>query len=243
MHCIDSMKRGLDMLACTAGLALLSPLFAVIALCVKLSSPGPAFFLQTRVGRNKVLFKLFKFRTMIMDAEKLGSSVTTMRDSRVTKVGRFLRSSKLDELPQLLNVLIGDMSLVGPRPEVPEIVTTYTTEMMRIFCVRPGITSIVSLYFRDEEELLSFSNDPDRIYVDVIVPLKVALALEHLDRNSILFDLGVLFRTILVLLFGSRFRLKDDRRVKAVRDQIVGSEGCQFDRHARSLASIKDVRI
>lgn len=191
--------RPLDAVSAALALALLSPVLAAVALLVKATSPGPVLFRQTRVGLRGLPFTLYKFRTMCENAERLGSSVTTARDGRVTPVGRLLRKTKLDELPQLLNVVKGDMVLVGPRPEVPEIVEKYTPEMRRILSVRPGITGLATLFLRDEEELLARAQAPDRFYEEVLLPVKVELGLEYIDRRSPLLDLKLLALTLWTL--------------------------------------------
>lgn len=196
------MKRLFDVAAASVGLLMLCPIMFLIALAIKLKSPGPAIYSQTRIGKYGRPFRLYKFRSMVVDAERLGSSVTTGCDPRITPIGRILRRTKLDELPQLWNVLRGDMSLVGPRPDVPEIVDMYTPQMRKILNVRPGITSIASLHLRREEELLTLVTDPDTFYIQVIVPAKVELAMEHIRHNSFLFDLSILLQTIWALTIG-----------------------------------------
>jgi lipopolysaccharide/colanic/teichoic acid biosynthesis glycosyltransferase len=181
---------------------LLLPICGVIALLVKATSPGPAFYSQLRVGRRGRLFRLHKFRSMVVDADKLGSSVTVGGDRRVTPVGRLLRKTKLDELPQLVNVLRGEMALVGPRPDVPEIVAVYTPDMRKILEIPPGITSNASLLLRDEEGLLALSRQPDKDYIAVVVPAKVAFAMEHVRRRSVLYDMSILVRTVWSLTLG-----------------------------------------
>ncbi|HLN32054.1 MAG TPA: sugar transferase, partial [Gemmataceae bacterium] len=185
-----------DEVAVLSGLLLIWPGFVLIFLLIKLTSPGPVLYAQTRVGLQGRLFRLYKFRSMVPGADELGSSVTVRGDARITPVGRFLRRTKLDELPQLWNVLIGDMSLVGPRPEVPEIVEHYTPAMRRILDVRPGITSVASLHFRDEENILATFDNPDRVYTAALVPFKILLAMAHVDQQSLWFDLKILIMTI-----------------------------------------------
>ena len=198
----EMIGRTLEISAVLMGLLLIWPVFLLIALLIVVSSPGPVLFTQTRVGRHGKPFTIYKFRSMVPGADKLGSSVTTGDDARITPVGRFLRRTKLDELPQLWNVLVGDMSLVGPRPEVPEIVAHYTPSMRRILEVRPGITSIASLHLRDEEDLLAALDDPDRAYVASLVPFKVSLAMTHVDQRSIWFNVRVLILTLYGVLLG-----------------------------------------
>lgn len=188
-----------DGLAALAAVVVALPVMAVVAALIKATSAGPVLFKQERVGLAGRPFTIYKFRTMFRDAHRAGTSVTTATDRRITAVGRLLRRTKLDELPQLLNVLTGDMSLVGPRPDVLEIVAKYTPEMRRIFDIRPGITSLATLHLRDEEAVLTRAPDPDRFYDEVMVPLKVRLALEHVDRHSLWFDLGILTQTVWML--------------------------------------------
>lgn len=194
------MKRLFDLFFSLFGLLVFLPLMAVVALVIKCTSKGPVLFRQKRVGRHEKIFYVLKFRTMVDKAETLGSSVTTGVDPRITPIGRVLRKTKLDELPQLFNVLLGDMSFIGPRPDVPEITAKYTPEMKKIFAVRPGITSLATLHFRHEEEILARVSDPDRFYDEVVVPLKVELAMEHVRRNSFVFDFYVLLQTVWSLL-------------------------------------------
>lgn len=196
------MKRLFDFLAVCFALPLIIPALSIIAFLIKQDSSDPIFFRQTRVGLRERSFKVCKFRTMVDSAEEKGSSVTTRKDPRITAFGRILRKTKLDELPQLLNVFRGDMSLVGPRPEVLEIVQNYSPEMRRIFAVSPGITSVASLHLRNEEDILARMEDADQFYEDVLVPLKVTLAMEHLDRNSFAFDLSILCQTVWMITFG-----------------------------------------
>lgn len=193
------MKRIFDIVAAAAGLLLFSPVFLAVSAFIKAGSKGPVFFVQKRTGYKGAEFKVIKFRTMVTGAERLGSSVTSSKDPRITGIGRFLRNTKLDELPQLVNILKGDMSFVGPRPDVPEITANYTEEMKKIFDVRPGLTSKATIFLRDEEELLSRSDSPDEFYERVLVPLKVELAMEHVNRKSLMFDIGVLLQTLWVL--------------------------------------------
>ena len=190
------ITRGVDVALSSVGLVVFSPLLALLAVLVALESGPPVFYRGLRVGRGGKLFKIVKFRTMVPDADKLGSSVTRESDDRITGLGRFLRRTKLDELPQLWNVVKGEMSLVGPRPDAPEIVNTYSEEMRRALDARPGITSLASLWLRNESELLRGLPNPDEVYQKVVVPEKVQLAIAHLDRRSFRFDWGVLLATV-----------------------------------------------
>ena len=172
------MKRLFDILASGCGLLVLSPIFIIVAIWIKLDSPGPVFYRQTRVGRHNKDFRIFKFRSMRVGSDK-GSLVTIGgRDPRVTQSGYFIRKFKIDELPQLINVFTGDMSLVGPRPEVRHYVNYWTPEQMRVLDVRPGITDPASIRFRNENELLEKAQDPERYYIDVIMQEKIKLYLE-----------------------------------------------------------------
>lgn len=191
-------RRLLDVVAAAAGLALLSPLFLAIAAAIKLDSPGPVFYRARRVGRYGQEFRLYKFRSMVADADRRGPGITAAGDRRVTRVGRFLRRTKLDELPQLINVLKGEMSLVGPRPEDPRYVALYTPEQRRVLEARPGITSAASLAFRHEEQLLS-GPDWEQVYRTQVMPAKLALDLDYLDRRTLASDLALIWRTILAM--------------------------------------------
>ena len=188
------MKRGFDIVAATLGLIVTSPLIAVAALAVKLDSPGPALFSGPRVGRDGVVFRMHKLRTMGAGADKAGPAVTAGDDPRVTKVGRFLRRTKIDELPQLWNVVRGEMSLVGPRPEHPDYVARYTAEQRRLLAFRPGITGPAALEFIDEERVLS-GGDGEAKYVEEVMPKKLALELRYVERATFASDLAILART------------------------------------------------
>ncbi|RMF48817.1 MAG: sugar transferase [Chloroflexota bacterium] len=192
------LKRTFDILVSTLALIVLAPVFAVVAIAIKISSPGPIFYRATRVGRYGVPFKLYKFRSMVVDADKIGGGITTAQDSRITPIGRFLRRTKLDELPQLLNVLRGEMSLVGPRPEDPRYVALYTEEQRRVLNVRPGITSPASVRYRNEQALLSGA-DWEAVYVQQILPNKLAIELQYIERATLLSDLSVLWQTFQAL--------------------------------------------
>lgn len=191
-------RRLSDLILAWIGLLFLSPLFVLIALAIKLDSPGAIFFRGKRVGKNGTIFYIYKFRTMIADAVRRGPGITTGEDWRITHVGKFLRRTKLDELPQLLNVLKGEMSLVGPRPEDPAYVARYTPEQRRVLTVLPGITGAATLAFRDEERLLR-GQDWERIYVEQVMPQKLAIELEYLARRTGWSDLVLIFQTLLKL--------------------------------------------
>jgi lipopolysaccharide/colanic/teichoic acid biosynthesis glycosyltransferase len=197
------MKRCLDMVSAGLGLLLLAPLLAVVALLVRWGSPGPALFRQERIGRNFRLFRILKFRTMVRDAPQRGGPITFGADPRITPLGSLLRKTKLDELPQLINVLKGDMSLVGPRPEVPQYVEMFRADYAEILRVRPGITDLASIRYRDEATLLGAAANPEEEYVRRVLPEKIRLAKEYVKRQSLALDLAI--------IFGTLFRLAGDR--------------------------------
>ena len=186
------MKRAFDLTAGMLGLVLTSPIVAVAAIAVKFDSSGPAFFSGRRTGKDGREFRIHKLRSMEVAT---GAAITAGDDPRITRVGRFLRRTKIDELPQLLNVVKGEMSLVGPRPEDPAFVLRYTPEQRRLLTVRPGITSSASLAFIHEETQLR-GGSPENLYLTEVMPKKLALELEYLDRATFFSDLGVLFRTV-----------------------------------------------
>lgn len=194
------IKRSLDLAFSIAGLLCLSPLFLVIALMIKLDSRGPVFYKGVRVGRNSVVFNMFKFRTMVENAQNIGGTSTAENDSRITKVGNFLRRSKFDELPQLINVLKGEMSIVGPRPEVEEYTSIYNDEEMEILSVLPGITDYASIEFRNLNRILAKSNDPDEFYRDVIRPQKNILRLKYVQNKGLIVDFKIVLQTIKVVI-------------------------------------------
>jgi lipopolysaccharide/colanic/teichoic acid biosynthesis glycosyltransferase len=192
----NAAKRAFDLCGAAVGLVVLLPLFAAIALAITVSDGGPVFFRQVRVGRNGRPFKMLKFRTMVPDAERLGGLLTVGGDPRVTPMGAWLRRHKLDELPQLLNVLVGDMSLVGPRPEVPKYVALYTPAQRRVLDLTPGITDPGSLAYVNESELLANSAEPERTYVLHVMPDKLRRNLEYAAVASVWTDLGVILSTV-----------------------------------------------
>lgn len=191
------VKRIFDFICSALGLIILSLVFIVIVIVIKIDSDGPVFFKQIRVGEKKKEFEILKFRTMVVDAEKLGRQITVGNDSRITKVGRFLRKYKLDELPQLINVFKGDMSLVGPRPEVPRYVKLYNEEQRKVLEVKPGITDLASIRYRDENDLLGEAENPDDLYINTIMPDKLALNLVYINKNNIFFDIYIILKTII----------------------------------------------
>ena len=189
------MKRIFDIVASGIGLILLSPLFVILAIWIKCDSIGPVFYKQVRVGRNNMDFQLFKFRSMRVGSDKKGLITVGGHDPRITRSGYYIRKYKLDEFPQLINVFKGDMSLVGPRPEVRKYVDMYTEEQMHVLDVRPGITDLASIRYRNENELLERVNDPDKYYVEVIMPDKLRINLEYVARHSFTFDIRLIFQT------------------------------------------------
>lgn len=194
-------KRVFDLLGASLALLLLAPLLLLIALAIKLGSRGPVLFRQTRVGRHGRPFRIRKFRTMVHDAAERGLPITVGDDARITRVGHWLRRARLDELPQLVDVLEGHMSLVGPRPEVPKYVATYPSALReRVLAVRPGLTDPASLLFIDEAAQLARAADPEREYVEVILPRKLQCAADYAARATLRTDLGVLARTLRALL-------------------------------------------
>ena len=194
-------KRLFDLLGAVIALALLWPLLAAVALWIKLDSAGPVMFRQQRVGRHGRLFSIHKFRTMVADAAQRGPQLTVGHDPRITRAGTFLRRSKIDELPQLIDVLAGHMSLVGPRPELPAYVAYYPAELRaKVLAVRPGITDPVSLDLADENELLGRAADPEREYVEVLLPKKLRAATAYAERATLWTDLQVIGRTLRVLI-------------------------------------------
>lgn len=194
------MKRLFDIIASSIGLLVLSPIFLFLAIWIKLDSKGPVFYRQVRVGRDNQDFRIFKFRSMRVGSDK-GSLVTIGgRDPRITRSGYIIRKLKLDELPQLINVFVGDMSLVGPRPEVRHYVNYWTSEQMHVLDVRPGITDPASIKFRNENELMEQAEDPEDYYINVIMQEKLKLYLEYVDHHSFWGDIGLIFKTFWVIV-------------------------------------------
>jgi lipopolysaccharide/colanic/teichoic acid biosynthesis glycosyltransferase len=190
------MKRFFDLTCAIIGLLLLSPFFLVIAIAIKINSKGPIFYFQQRVGLNQQLFKLYKFRSMTVNADKNGLLTVGMNDSRITKVGYFIRKYKLDELPQLINVLFGDMSLVGPRPEVEKYVKHYNKEQKKVLLVKPGITDFASIKYSNENEILAKFTDAEKAYIEIIMPDKLKLNLHYIQQQSFWLDIKIIFATI-----------------------------------------------
>ena len=191
-------KRAFDILCSFLGLTVLSPVLLVVSVLVAVTSPGGVYFRQERIGKDGRPFRIFKFRSMRKD--NAGLKITTGNDSRITPVGRFLRKSKIDELPQLINVLVGDMSFVGPRPEVADYVSVYTPYQRQVLLVRPGITGLASIRFRNENDLLTASTDPNRTYIEQIMPRKIDLDLEYIPHASVFYDIKLIFQTFAVVI-------------------------------------------
>jgi lipopolysaccharide/colanic/teichoic acid biosynthesis glycosyltransferase len=194
------MKRIFDMVMATVGLAVLGPLLIWIALKIRAEDGGPVFYRGVRVGLHGKPFRIFKFRSMVVDADRIGPSSTASEDPRITRIGRWIRSCKLDELPQLLNVLAGDMSFVGPRPEVKKFTDMYTAEEKAILTVRPGITDWASIWNSDEAALLAGADDPDKAYLELIRPEKLRLQLKYVRERSFMVDIRIILLTLLKLI-------------------------------------------
>lgn len=195
------MKRLFDIVASGLGLVILCPLFLILAIWIKLDSPGPVFYRQVRVGRYNKDFRIFKFRSMRIGSDR-GSLVTIgARDARVTNSGYYIRKFKLDEFPQLINVFIGDMSLVGPRPEVRHYVDYWTPEQMRVLDVRPGMTDPASIKFRNENDLMEKAEDPESYYINELMQEKLNLYLEYVDGRSFFGDIGLIIKTVWLVFF------------------------------------------
>ena len=195
-------KRAMDIVLSACALAILWPLLLLIALAIWIDDPGPVFYRQVRVGRNGKTFRIFKFRSMVMDADKKGLAITVSRDSRITRVGAVLRKTKLDELAQLLNVLLGQMSFVGPRPEVPKYVELYTPYQRQVLLVRPGITDYASIAYRNENDLLAGAPNPETMYIEQIMPDKIELNMKYLREISPLADIRLILKTIVAVIKG-----------------------------------------
>ena len=197
-----ALKRAMDVLVSGGALLVIWPVLLLIALAIKIDDPGPVFYRQVRVGRGGKPFRIFKFRTMVVDADKKGLSITVGQDKRITRMGALLRKTKLDELAQLLNVFTGDMSFVGPRPEVQRYVDLYTPYQRQVLLVRPGITDYASIAYRNENDLLAGANDPERMYIEEIMPAKIELNMKYLREISPIADLRLIFGTIAAVIRG-----------------------------------------
>ena len=194
------LKRAMDIVISGGALLVIWPVLLLIALAIKIDDPGPVFYRQVRVGKDGKEFRIFKFRTMIVDADKKGLQITVGKDNRITRIGRLLRKTKLDELAQLINVFVGEMSFVGPRPEVPRYVNLYTPYQRQVLLVRPGITDYASIAYRNENDMLEGAEDPDRMYIDVIMPDKIELNMKYLREISPLADIRLILSTIVAVI-------------------------------------------
>jgi lipopolysaccharide/colanic/teichoic acid biosynthesis glycosyltransferase len=197
------LKRLFDLIVATLGIALTTPIMIGIAIWIKIDSPGSIFFRQVRVGRFGKEFRIYKFRTMVSHAEKLGAQITIGQDPRITRSGEFLRKHKLDEIPQLINVLKGEMSFVGPRPEVPRYVALYSPEQYQVLNISPGITDLASLQFRNENEILAQAKEPEEFYIQEIMPHKIKLNLQYVRIANLATDIRIIIVTVLQILVDS----------------------------------------
>ena len=195
-----ALKRLMDIAISGCALAVLWPVLLLIALAIKIDDPGPVFYRQVRVGRGGKTFRIYKFRTMVVDADKKGLAITVGRDSRITRMGAFLRKTKLDELAQLINVFTGEMSFVGPRPEVPKYVDMYTPYQCQVLLVRPGITDYASIAYRNENDMLASSDDPEKMYIEKIMPDKIELNMKYLREISPIADIRLILSTIIAVI-------------------------------------------
>lgn len=193
-------KRLFDICASIGGLLVLALPFCMVAIIIKLTSKGPVYFRQERVGKNGKTFRIYKFRTMTVNAEAQGMQITVGADRRITKIGQILRKTKVDELPQLINVLKGEMSFVGPRPEVPRYVELYSDYQKNILKIKPGITELASIVYRDENEVLAQSEDPEKTYIEEIMPKKIELNMEYMQKMSFWYDIKLIFKTFAAVL-------------------------------------------
>lgn len=192
-------KRAFDVTASTAMIAILSPLIAGVSLAIKLDSEGPVFYRQTRVTQYGREFRIFKFRSMVTNADKIGSLITTGNDSRVTKVGKFIRKYKIDEVPQLFNILTGDMTYVGTRPEVPKYVAEYTDEMMATLLLPAGVTSLASIKYKDENDMIDAADDVDKVYIEKILPEKMIFNLDELKSFNLINEFKLVLKTVMAV--------------------------------------------
>ena len=194
------MIRFFDFILSLVGLVVLAPIFIVLAIWIKIDSTGPVFYKQVRVGQSGIDFGLFKFRSMVVDADKKGLITVGGRDPRITRSGYFIRKYKLDELPQLINVLVGDMSLVGPRPEVRKYVDLYTDEQQKVLSVKPGITDYASIEYMDENEILGKSSDPEKTYIEEIMPEKIKYNMKYINNKSLFEYFKIILLTVLKIV-------------------------------------------
>ena len=194
------MIRFFDFILGLVGLVVLAPIFIMLAIWIKIDSKGPVFYKQVRVGQNGINFGLFKFRSMVVDADKKGLITVGGRDPRITRSGYFIRKYKLDELPQLINVLVGDMSLVGPRPEVRKYVDLYTDEQQKVLSVKPGVTDYASIEYMDENEILGKSNDPEKTYIEEIMPEKIKYNMKYIQNKNLFEYFKIILLTVLKIV-------------------------------------------
>ena len=194
------MIRFFDFILSLVGLVVLAPIFTILAIWIKIDSKGPVFYKQVRVGKNSIDFELFKFRSMVVGADKKGLITVGGRDPRITHSGYFIRKYKLDELPQLINVLVGDMSLVGPRPEVRKYVDLYTDEQQKVLSVKPGITDYASIEYVDENEILGKSSDPEKVYIEEIMPEKIKYNMKYINNKSLFEYFKIILLTVLKIV-------------------------------------------
>ena len=194
------MIRFFDFILSLVGLVVLAPILIVLAIWIKIDSKGPVFYKQVRVGQNSIDFGLFKFRSMVVDADKKGLITVGGRDPRITRSGYFIRKYKLDELPQLINVLVGDMSLVGPRPEVRKYVDLYTNKQQKVLSVKPGITDYASIEYMDENEILGKSNDPEKTYIEEIMPEKIKYNMKYIQNKNLFEYFKIILLTVLKIV-------------------------------------------
>ena len=206
-------KRAFDILAATILLLLLSPVFLILAIAIKIDSPGKVFYRQVRVTQYGRRFRIFKFRSMVSDADRKGTLVTVSGDTRVTKIGKFIRRYRLDEIAQLLNVICGDMTFAGTRPEVPRYTDQYTSEMMATLLIPAGITSLASIYYKDESKILDASDDPDRVYVEKVLPAKMYHNLKAIEEFSLFGDVKIMFMTLFAVV-GKEYKSADPGKEK-----------------------------
>ena len=214
------IKRIFDFVLSFIGLLVLSPMIIIVGVLVKMTSRSGVLYVQTRTGKNRKPFKLVKFRTMTTAADKKGPLITAGGDSRITGIGRILRKTKLDELPELWNVLKDDMSLVGPRPEIPKYVEFHRDKWEKVLSVRPGITDFATLQFRDEESVLKEAIDVERAYIEVVLPIKLSLALQYVEHHSLGLDLKILVQTVWGITLGRYVAKPSDSLAKKAIEQI-----------------------
>ena len=214
------MKRIFDIISAVLALIISLPLLILTGLSIKIEGGGPFFYRQVRLGLGRKHFLLYKFRSMVMEADRKGPLVTSDGDSRITRIGGFLRRTKLDELPQLLNVVKGDMSIVGPRPEAPRYIEHYHPEWERVFSARPGITDLATLQFRDEQRVLAYAKDKEKAYIEIVMPMKMKLALYYVNNRSFWLDLKIIALTFWGITLGRLFAKPDDSLAERAIAQI-----------------------